>query len=363
MRILQLVNSLETGGVARQVLDLIRALEEQGVDTRVATIKSGRLSGADFSLRLDSLRGPPAALAVARLLSVVRDYRPDVVHSHAAHANLVARLARPLSPGYRQISTVHSTVESQSRLHSTAAALTLPLAHVTTGVSWAVAGTVPRSAWRTARQPVVVYDMVDTAYFDPGRAVATPPDRSPNSDVILYVGRLLRPKGVDVLLEAVALLQQWSRRRAELWVVGEGPELTQLEHVARQRGIIATFWGRQADPRPFYQSADVVVVPSRHEGLGLVVGEALSMGRRVVASGLEGLLEIGGVDTLFAHPGDPTSLATALEAALQDELAHTDAERRQARRSFVERCFGVQSRVDKWMELYAGRPVESDARP
>ncbi len=115
------------------------------------------------------------------------------------------------------------------------------------------------------------------------------------SRIILYVGRIEPLKGIDILLEAVSLMEWGTDYR--LIIVGgslEGDEhLEFLKNLARELGIEdkVSFTGSiEQDKLPsFYSAADVFVLPSHHESFGLVALEAMACGSPVIASRVGGL--------------------------------------------------------------------------
>ena len=133
---------------------------------------------------------------------------------------------------------------------------------------------------------------------------------------VVAVGRLSPEKGFDVLIEALALVPGLNAE-----IIGDGPELQNLDSCAKRLNVDHRLRFSPALPRAAYLSrladADAVVVPSRHEGLGLVAAEALALGKPVIASDIGGLPEVvgtavsGGAARLV-RPDDPKALAAAL---------------------------------------------------
>ena len=123
---------------------------------------------------------------------------------------------------------------------------------------------------------------------EPPEAAAGPPPERPHGDVrILYVGALVRRKGVDVLIDALGT----ERLRAEPWrltVVGQGDQQDALAAQAESLGIAEKVTFAGALPRTrceeAYRAADVLVLPSRFDGWGAVVNEAMEHGLAVIAS-------------------------------------------------------------------------------
>lgn len=106
----------------------------------------------------------------------------------------------------------------------------------------------------------------------------------------LYLGRIMKEKGMDELFAAVKKLRK-ENRKFVLDLVGffEDEYREQVEQL--QKDGIAVFHGFQEDPRPFYAAADCVVLPSYHEGMSNVLLEAAATGRPVITSDIPGCRE------------------------------------------------------------------------
>lgn len=191
----------------------------------------------------------------------------------------------------------------------------------------------------------------------PGRTARTPP--SPPFE-LLFVGRLVERKGVQVLLEALAELR--SRHDVRLHIIGEGALRPVLEERARDLGLadVARFHGFVSNEElaARYESCDAFVLPAvvdakgDVEGLGVVLVEALSHGRPVIASDAGGIPDIvrDGETGLLVPPGDAGALAAALSALVGDpELAARLGERG---RDHVAREFAWPVIIRRLLALY-----------
>ncbi|MFE9627815.1 glycosyltransferase family 4 protein [Streptomyces sp. NPDC006527] len=333
-RVLHLTQPVD-GGVARVVTDLARAQLAAGLHVTVACPDSTlagdlRALGADVR-RWEATRAPGPSLPgeVRRLARVLARVRPDLVHAHSAKAGLAGRLAVR-----GRIPTVFQPhAWSFEAVGGTTAALALSWERF--GARWADRVVCVSEAERAtgARSGIagrwsVVPNGIDTGRFRPtpaaGVRTALLPDADPAAPLVVCVGRLCRQKGQDVLLrawEAVAGRVPGAR----LVLVGDGPDRAGLRSRAPRSVVFA---GAVTDVVPWYQAADLVVLPSRWEGMALAPLEALACGRPVVVTDVDGAREslpAALVAPCLAPPEDPAALAAAvirllLDPALRESL-------------------------------------------
>jgi glycosyltransferase involved in cell wall biosynthesis len=164
----------------------------------------------------------------------------------------------------------------------------------------------------------------------------------PSGVRLLFVGRLERRKGVDVLLGVVPdLLRQYPDLAVELigqdtpnTEMAEGyREAFQRQHRGSEICERVTFSGQVTEEQLYraYAECDIFCAPSRFESLGLVLLEAMMMGKPVVATAVGGMTEIVRGNGLLASPEDPDSLRSCLsrligDAALRDEMGKRSRE-------------------------------------
>ena len=310
MRVLHILCDLSGGGAERLVLDLCRF---SSIEAEVATVHAGgSLTGAfeDAGIRVrcaQRVRGRAGVRAVARLAAW--SAQADVVHTHLWAGDFWGRPAARLA-GRRIITTEHNT-RAESAIRQRIWTAMAPLSHRIVCVSQA-ASVVVQQAGVAAQRLDVIENGIDLTRFSPGDASA--------HSIVLAVGRLTRQKGFDVLLEAV--------RSAPVptCIVGEGEDRAELER--RSVGLPVSLPGWRADIRPVLAEAAVMVIPSRWEGFGLVAVEAMASGVPVIASRVDGLVEVVGDAGVLVPPGDPAALSSAIHSLLADNTRRKEIARR-----------------------------------
>ncbi|MEA3190141.1 MAG: hypothetical protein QOD77_723 [Thermoplasmata archaeon] len=214
--------------------------------------------------------------------------------------------------------------------------------------SHAYAESAPSLAGVPAERLRIVPNGIDPARFRPD-GPASP------GDYLLFVGRLVPYKGVEVLLHAMAL----ARLGLPLVVVGDGPRKPFLESLARNLGVEVRWLGHIPDDMLpiLYRGATLTVLPSvnRQEAFGIALIESMACGTPVVASALRGVEDVAKVGGLTVPPGDPAALAQALQQAIAANLPRGAALARK-----VHALFSWDAVTDRLVQVYdealAGRP-------
>ncbi|MFF8383821.1 glycosyltransferase [Streptomyces kanasensis] len=320
------------GGVARVVADVVGAHVAQGMRVAVACPPGTPLATAVLA-RGAELHAWPATrepgrhvLAESRgVAELVERVGPHLVHAHSAKAGLAARIAVR-----GQVPTVYQP-HAWSFEAVDGAAATLAQCWERWAARWTdrvicVSEAERRRGERAGVRAAwtVVHNGVDTTRFGPyptsaERAAARTvlvPGTPPAAPVVVCVGRLCRQKGQDVLLRA------WDAVTARvpgarLVLVGDGPAAGALRAAAPPSVVLA---GAVADVRPWYRAADLVVLPSRWEGMALAPLEAMASGRPVLLTDVDGARESlppGQAAHCLVPPGDARALAAALVRLLQ----------------------------------------------
>lgn len=359
MRIMLVVHSIGVGGAERVVTSLANEFVNRGHEVCLVALEAKRPSlplSKEVQLVELSARKSVGGLfhVLTSLRSVVQSFKPDVVHSHMVHSNIVTRVLRCLVSFPRLISTVHSTNEGgQHRM--IAYWLTNRLADVTTNVSEeAVAAFENRGAVPKGKM-LTVHNGIDTRTFNYSQDTRDQTRHllgvEPSERLILAVGRLDPAKNYPNLLRALACMSSdvvW-----RVFVAGTGALETELRLQCERLGLTnrVTFLGLRRDVRDLMCAADVFTLSSDYEGFPMVVGEAMACERVVVATDCGGVAEFTGGTGILVPARNPEALAEALARALT--MPHHEARQlgRQARERVVS-LFSLDASVDRWLALY-----------
>lgn len=352
-------------GVAGYVAGVAADQLARGWRVAVACPPGGQLAAALADRGIPRLHwpatrspGPDTVPETRRLRRLISAVQPDVVHLHSAKAGLAGRLAvrgsRPtlFQPhGWSWLAARGPTAGGALAWERLAARWTDLLVCVGEGEA------AHARRRRVGTHHLVIRNGVDLANFRPFDAPARAAARNRlgiDRDVPLAVclGRVTRQKGQDMLLAA------WPRVRsscpaAQLCIVGDGEALPALRAWAAP-GV--QFRPPVADPRCWYAAADVVVLPSRWEGLSLTLLEALASACSVVVADIPGLAEaVTAGAGVRVRAGDVGALASALARRLTEPDLRA-AEGRAAARA--ARAFDLRYTHDQLATVTAHLPAQ-----
>jgi glycosyltransferase involved in cell wall biosynthesis len=367
LSVLHAITRLTLGGSSENTIASCVALDTAGYACTLAVSfrESDAASLADARRRgcrlvdLPALGREVAPLAdlraLAQIIRLIRRERPAIVHTHTSKAGFVGRLAAMLARVPAVIHQPHGHLfygYYGPRRTTVFTALERRAARWTdriiTLTDRGAAEHLARGIGRAA-QYVAVPSGVPTAEL----RAAAPARREarvrlgldPDAFVVLGLGRLVPIKGFDLLVRALpAVVAQVPSASARL--VGDGAERPRLEALARALGVAErlVMAGEVFDVTTHLAAADVLAVPSRNEGMGRVIVEAMALGIPVVATAVGGIPDVvtDGEGGRLVAPEDVDALAAALvelgrDAALRGKLGEAGAVRAEAFSTAVAR--------------------------
>lgn len=347
IRVLRVATRLNMGGPAIHVTSLTAGLEPRGYRT---TLVAGSLPpGEDSMAFLAERRGVPVvtvpeiqrevsplqdARAVGRLVSLIREIRPHILHTHTAKAGAIGRTAAIAAGRARPpvvVHTFHGHVlkgyfgptrtamfrSIERRLARSSDALVAVSPEVRDDL--VALGVAPREKFTVIRLGIPLAERLadEPGADDVRRTFGIPTD----AFVLGWVGRMTAVKDTDALIEILSRVRSRGIEAIAV-LVGDGPDRARLEQLAYERGVARAclFFGYQEDVAPFYRAFDALVLTSVNEGTPVSAIEALAAGRPVVATKVGGVPDVvrDGVDGLLFEPGDLEGAADRLASLAAD---------------------------------------------
>ncbi len=374
LRILHVLRA-PVGGLFRHVVDLTR---EQIARGHAVGLVADSLTGGERAVQILADLEPSLALGVRRFpmprpphildfpaaLRVAlhaRALRADVVHGHGSKGGAYARLPAFL-PGFaspiRAYTPHGGSFHFRSGSYMTAERLLAAQTDIFLFESAYVAGQFDERVGRTKSLVRIVRNGLSPTEFAPRKAAADAAD-------FLFIGELCGAKGIDTLIDAMALLS--SRvPRPRLILVGAGRDEAKLVAQARQRGVLRDITFAGAMPaREAFRLGRIIVVPSRAESLPYIVLEAAAAQVPMIATDVGGIAEILGPyrDRLIPC-GNPTILAATMQAALERNPRELEQDAA-ALAAFVRTLFTIDDMADAvlagYTEAIAKRSRRRDA--
>lgn len=362
LRVVHIVLSLDVGGLERNVINQVREGRALGQTVWVICLeRPGVLASRveDLGGYVECLNKRPGVRLglIVKLRSVLREIRPDIIHTHQIstlfYAGLAARLLRRARIVHTEHGLPHFATRSKTRWLGRLSGLHCDLFFCLTremALEVKKYRIVPGSRVR------VIRNGIDTSsYRKPGdpkaiRQLLTIPSGAP---VIGTVARLAEIKRHDLLIRSFAQVKR-ACPDAHLLIVGDGPQKPELEGLVRELGLAecVRFAGYQTNINEYLHAMDCFALTSRSEGMPQAVLEASVAHLPVVASrvgGLPDVIDDGHTGVLF-EPGDEETLTRELLAIIQDkELARRLGDAASAR---VRSLYGIGRMAREYHDHY-----------
>jgi glycosyltransferase involved in cell wall biosynthesis len=399
--VLHVVANLDTGGAQEVVRTLVPALGMTGFRPVVATLRDGPLraaieeSGVPVEViagRAHSLTAPHRALPELRrlrrdLAAVVARHRIAVIQTHLLRSLDFLVLSLRREPGVRGVLwTVHNArLDLRSDQVPSGAVQRALLGPKRAGyrtlyrtgarlgdgfvaVSDEVASSIVREIRPPADRITTIPNGVDTErYPAPVDRAAVRRELGVSDDTVLVlsIGKLMRQKGHQSLVDAMGLLDD---RKAVVAIAGEGELRGTIETQIADAGLgdRVRLLGLRRDAPQLLAAADAFVLPSLWEGLPMALLEAMASGLPVLATEVSGTSQVveDGISGLLIPAADPARLAEGLREllAVARSPERSEAMGRAARDRVVAR-FGVRSQAEAHAALYRSILERPAARP
>jgi glycosyltransferase involved in cell wall biosynthesis len=355
-RVVFVINDLRRAGAETQLVRLATGLDRARYQASVVILKTqndfaDELRAAAVPLTALGRRSPWDVMVVHRLARALASARPHVVHSFLPFANLLTSIAA---------ARAHVPCVILSQRASYEATLT-PLWRRAARWSHARASHVIVNSEAARREEIAAGFPPERIHYIPNgidvTVAAAATDRAalglPAGPLVVCLAQLAPEKGHADLLAAWPVVAA-KVSGATLALVGDGRLRGSLEAQAARLGVLASvrFLGFRHPAAPYLAAADIVVLPSRTEGMPNALLEAMALGKPVVATAVGGVRELIEEDLTgrLVAAADPAALAQALAGLLADEAGA--ARLAASCRSRVEQRFSIASMVAATQATY-----------
>lgn len=360
-RVLHVASGDLWAGAEVQVHTLLSTLQRRGdVQIAAAVMNEGELARRLRTARVETFVFPESELGPVQLFGslrrLMRQWGPDIVHTHRIKENVLASLSNACSVRARSVRTVHGSGETASDRPRDRLMRTMDIAcgrllqdrviAVSDELADKLAADFPRAMISVVPNGIDA-DAVLTA------AAASPHlPRAPGSVHVGIVGRMVPVKRVDLFLQTAA--RAMAMRPAIDWqfhVFGDGPLLQRHRNEAKELRIEdrVTFHGHRSDIAACLGSLDVLVMCSDHEGLPMTLLEALALGTPVLAHAVGGMREVlsgGGGVCITDHTADGYARGLC-------ELLDVDREElKRAAQARIERHYSAHRNAQGVIDVY-----------
>jgi len=356
IKVLQVVWSLEVGGMERVVVHLLKGLPAQGCAAEVVTLGGAGGMAQDLGPGVkhwELNKAPGLDLKLARSLArLVRTTGADVLHAHNTVSQLYAVMAS-LFTRCPVVVTLHGANYGGSERHRRLRRILAARCAATACVSQDALAAARDLDHIPASRLHLVYNGIDVQEMSAAReerqAARQELGLGPADRAVISVGRLSHEKDYATLLRALAALPG-----PRLLLVGHGPARGELERLTGELGLgeRVAFLGERSDVPRLLAACDLFALSSLTEGISMALLEAMAGGLPVAATAVGGTPElvIPGETGLLVPPGDPAALAQAMGALLADPERSQAYGQAGARR--VAERFSLEAMAKAYVELY-----------
>src|SRR6185437_7260077 len=348
------------GGAQRVPSTLLRHLDPQRYEFHLALLQVKRGEGDDIppGVAVHSLVYSRVRYGLLGLLRLIYKVKPDVVFSNICHMNLALLLVRPLFPRNTRVLIGESTTLSaylQQATHRPKTWIALyrwlyKRADKITCLSDAIKNDLATQFAVPLEKLIRIYNPMDWEMVRAASQLGGNPFAGEGPHLVA-AGRFVREKGIDLLLDAMpGVLTHFPQAR--LTLLGDGPLEEELKQQAQRLGAgeSVNFAGLQQNPWRYFRHANLVVVPSRLDGLPYVAVEALAVGTPIIATdcpgGIRELTDKSKWIVLVA-PENPKALAEGIVARLKEPKSNLE-------QSVQLSKFDLQEAVNEYDRLFGG---------
>lgn len=358
--ILYVITNFSMGGAERQLQQLAKKMIDYDCLVSIVVLNDRVDLDVDKKIKVHSLNIDKTWLGfifgLLSLVKIIRRVKPDVVHSHMFHANILSRIACVFYRRAFVVSTAHSNNEG-GFVRMLAYRLTNRLADFFTNVSGhAALSFVEKGAVKATEDIIAIHNGVDVDLYKFDLELRSSARKSiavsDHEKLFLSVGRLEVEKNHKQLIDAFSNVLKLNDN-IKLLIVGDGSLKSELIQQVERLKLCdkVTFYGISNKIEELFCASDVVVHPSLWEGFGLVVAEAMSCQCYVIASDCGGVRHVMGETGLLVPKDSQIELQDAIIKVL-DKSNEDMVKNGIAARNRILSELSLDSISQRWLDIY-----------
>lgn len=367
MKILYMITDLDFGGAETQLMRMVHYVKEHTQDeVQVVSVIKSEYQG--FIQELSTMGVPFTSLdlrkngnylyAINKYKKLLKEYQPDVIHTHMIHANLFARILKKASPHSLLINTVHGEEDFLGK-RALLYRYTDKRADFTTCVSKALVRQMLAADAVKKEKVLSLYNGLSTLEYrsdsETRKQYREKFALAENDFNWIIAGRLSPEKNHKNLLEALKIVNE-KNPAWKLLIAGEGNTRSEIEDMLNSDQALkekVQLLGRRSDVAALLNASDGFALSSDYEGLPLVLQEAAAVGLPMVSTNVGGCDEVvlEGVNGYLVPRQNESELAAAMLKLMnmtkdeQQKMGHASKE-------LVEKEFAMDGVMKKWYQLY-----------
>ena len=356
IKILQVINSLGSGGAESLLKNIVLEAKKNNVfNLEIATLYSNaifkeEIKNAGIPVWSLGLTFKYNLMGVIKLIKLIKKRKYNIIHVHLFPADIFAAIASLFLPkNIKWLYSEHNVYNRRRRfkifkiLDNFTYSRYSKIICVSKQVESALFSWMPSIKGKTKVIPnaVPIPKLSKSSFF--------------KAYDILFIGRLTRAKGIDILLKAVKILKEKYGKNLKIAIVGGGPLKENLNNLAVELGVNeeVRFLGVRKDIGRLMESSNIFILSSRWEGLPMVVLEAMSRGMSIVATKVGGIAEVieNGKEGILISPENPETLAQTIDDLLENE--ELQKKLRQAAYKKVKEKYSIETYCVNMLDFYS----------
>jgi glycosyltransferase involved in cell wall biosynthesis len=347
--IVEIIPALGYGGAERLVVDLVNHSDNEKYRFSIIVFFDDIPLGSLLKKRADIILVEKKSKFdlgfLSRLEKKLAELKPDLIHGHLFAGDFWGRLAAHRL-GIPFLSTEHNLNYGDGYLKNFVKKMVISDHDHSVACSLAVSGYM-RAVYKIKREITVINNGLELERF-----TVLPSAIFGDSLHFLMVGRLVKQKGHIIALSALNNLKNYSWR---LTIVGSGEEKTPLQKFIDKNGLSSRVQiiTPTTEIDKYYREADILLMPSNWEGLGVAAMEAMASSRLVVASNTGGLAEliVDNKTGYLVNPADVLAWQKKLKYIFENKLNCLELAKNGQK--YAKNNFGIDKMIKKYDQIFS----------